>query len=425
MKRMPSAFVLVLLVACSGQPTEDAAPGGDTEVSATIRFQVSGEAEEVAVYDAVIKAFENVNPNVQVEMTAIAEKDEHLAKLATSFAAGKAPDVFLVNFREYSQFVAQGALEPVDGLLEDAGIDYADYFPQPIEAFTYDEQLQCMPQNISSLVVYYNKTLFKEAGLKHPDADWTWSDFRSYGDALTEGDVDGMGIEPSVIRMAPFVWGNGGEIVDDPDNPTRFAFEEPAAREALEFIVSLVEDGLVPTEEEVTAQDLETRFMAGKLGMLLSSRRETPSFREVVGLDFDVASLPVGEEPAGILYSDGYCISAGSENVDAAVAFIAFATGSEGQTLTSLAGRTVPSLKSVANSPAFLDPTQPPKHSAVFIDAIPNIERTPVLPTWPEIEDVTEEILTRVFYEDGYSIDQGIEELEEQTHVLFEEGTSG
>jgi multiple sugar transport system substrate-binding protein len=187
----------------------------------------------------------------------------------------------------------------------------------------------------------------------------------------------------------------------------------------------LVDDGLVPTEEEVTAQDLETRFMAGKLGMLLSSRRETPSFREVSGLDFDVASLPVGEEPAGILHSDGYCIAAGSENVDAAVAFIAFATGTEGQTLTSLAGRTVPSLEAVAKSPAFLDPTQAPRHSEVFLDGIPNIQRTPVIPTWPEIEDIAEEILTRVFYEPGYSVERGLQELEEQTRALFEEGAAG
>lgn len=413
--------VLVLLAACS-----DAAPEPSNKSQpATIRFQVSGEAEEVAVYDAVIKTFEKDHPGVIVKMTTIAEKDEHLAKLATSFSAGDPPDVFLVNFREYSQFVAQGALEPVQPLLEDRGVSLDGYFSQPREAFTYDDALQCMPQNISSLVVYYNKDLFDRAGLKRPEANWTWDDFRSYGQALTKEEVDGIGIEPSVIRLAPFVWGNGGEVVDDPDAPTRFTLDEPAAREALDFIVSLVEEGLVPTEEEVTAQDLETRFMAGKLGMVLSSRRDTPSFREVAGLNFDVAALPVGKEPAGILHSDGYCVSAGSENVDAAADFVAFATGPEGQTLTALAGRTVPSLKSVANSPVFLDPSQPPGHSEVFVEGIPSIRSTPVIPTWPEIEDIAEEYFTRIFYEPGYSLDQGLADLDEQTRSLFEEGTGG
>lgn len=420
-KTIAVGVLTVLCLACSDPSAE---PGGETAPRA-IRFQVSGEAEEVAVYDAVIKAFENVQPSTTVKLTTIAEKDEHLAKLASSFAAGDPPDVFLVNFREYAQFVAQGALEPVEEHLTEAGLDYDDYYPQPIEAFTYDGALQCMPQNVSSLVVYYNKALFEEAGLKRPADEWTWDDFRRYGEALTRGDVDGVGIEPSVIRLAPFVWGNGGDIVDDPDEPSRFTLDDPAAREAVDFVVSLVHDGLVPTEKEVASQDLETRFMAGKLGMLLSSRRDTPSFREVSGLEFDVAPLPVGRDAAGILHSDAYCISAASQNLAAAVDFVAFATGSEGQTLTALAGRTVPSLQSVARSPAFLDPTQPPAHSEVFLNGIPSIRRTPVLPTWTEIEDIAEEYLTRIFYEEGYSVETGLRELEEETRDLFEEGRAG
>jgi multiple sugar transport system substrate-binding protein len=388
----------------------------------TLRFQVSGEAEEVAVYDTLINAFERDNPNIAVGTTVIADKDDHLAKLATSFSGGNPPDVFLVNFREYSQFVAQQAVEPIEDLLGDLGVEFGDYFEEPLEAFTYDGNLQCMPQNISSLVVYYNKALFKEAGLKRPADDWSWPEFRDYAMALTNGEVDGLGIEPSVIRAAPFVWSNGGEIVDDTDSPTRFVLDEPAAREALQFVVDLIRrDRVAPTEEEVTAQDLETRFMTGKLGMLLSSRRDTPAFREVTGLDWDVAALPTAEQPAGILHSDGYCISAGSEQVEAAAEFVTFATGPEGQTITALAGRTVPSLRRVAESGAFLDPSQAPAHSEVFIEGIPHIRRTPVIPTWPQIEDLTEEIFTRMFYEPDYTIDQGLRDLDEESRPLFEE----
>jgi multiple sugar transport system substrate-binding protein len=60
----------------------------------------------------------------------------------------------------------------------------------------------------------------------------------------------------------------------------------------------------------------------------------------------------------------------------------------------------------------------------VFLDAVPVLRRTPVLPTWPEIEDVTEEILTRAFYEEGYTVDQAVEDLEAQTEELFAEGNS-
>ena len=412
-----AASLLVLAGACSGS-------GSQPEETGPLRVQVSGEPEETKVYSAMVAAFEQTT-GIEVNLIEVPEKDEHLAKLTTSFSGGDAPEVFLINFREYAQFVVRGAIEPFQRHLEANDVDLGDYYPQPVEAFTFDGELQCMPQNISSLVVYYNERLFERASLERPAADWGWDDFERTARALTRGEVHGLGIEPSLIRLAPFAWSNGGDIVDDPENPTRLTLDDPATREALEYIVSLVRGAeVVPDEQDVAAQDLETRFVTGKLGMWLSSRRDTPVLREVRGLEWDVALLPVAAERAGILHSDGYCIAAGAgerATVDAA-RFIAFATGEQGQTITALGGRTVPSLKRISTSGAFLDPTQPPAHAEVFLDGIPAIRRTPVTSTWTEIEDVAEEILTRVFYEDDYTIDDGIAELEAETRHLFEEG---
>ena len=407
------AAALVILAACSN----DQQPG-----QSTITVQVSGEREETAVYRAIVQAYENDNPDTEVRLIEVAEKDDHLTKLSTSFAAGDPPDVFLVNFREYSQFVARGAIEPYGDFVDTLDVDLGDYYPAPIEAFTFNEALQCMPQNISSLVVYYNTDLFEQAGVDPPSAGWTLDEFRAAGEKLTQGDVRGIGIEPSIIRLAPFVWSNGGDIVDDLDAPSTFTLDTPEAREALDYLVSLAHDGLIPTEKELAAQDLMTRFMTSKVAMLLTSRRETPEFREVRGFNWDVGPLPIAEEKVGILHSDGYCISSLSRVPQTAADFVAYATGEQGQTLAALGGRTVPSLMSVSESGAFLDPTQPPARSQVFLDAIPGLRRTPVIPTWPEIEDLAEEILTRAFYEPGYTIDDMIEALRSETEALFAEG---
>jgi multiple sugar transport system substrate-binding protein len=410
------SWSLLLATACMGD-----GDGGSAQ-PVSIRLQVSGEREETAVYRAVVKTFEKDNPQIDVTLVEVADKDDHLAKLATSFSAGDPPDVFLVNFREYSQFVARGAIAPFENHLESQGMDLGDYYDEPIEAFTYDGEVQCMPQNVSSLVVYFNTDLFDRAEIEPPFEGWTWDEFRDTALKLTRGDVRGVGIEPSVIRVAPFVWSNGGELVDDEAEPTRFTFDDPSSREALDFVVSLArDDEVVPTEREVAAEDLETRFTTGKIAMLLSSRRETPPFREVSGLNFDVLPLPTAEQPAGILHSDGYCLAAQGDEQTAAAELIAYATGEQGQTITALGGRTVPSLRSVASSPAFLDPLQAPAHSQVFLDAIPVLRRTPVIPTWPEIEDLAEEILIRAFYEPGYTVDDAIRALDEQTTELFAE----
>ena len=54
---------------------------------------------------------------------------------------------------------------------------------------------------------------------------------------------------PSIIRVAPFVWSNGGELVDDEDAPTRFALDTPEATEAMQKFFDLRREHLVIPSE--------------------------------------------------------------------------------------------------------------------------------------------------------------------------------
>jgi multiple sugar transport system substrate-binding protein len=234
--------------------------------------------------------------------------------------------------------------------------------------------------------------------------------------------VRGVGVEASLIRVAPFVWSNGGEIVDDPENPTRFTLDTSEAQRALTEFFSLhgVHD-VVPGDEEVEAEDDETRFQNGRLAMVLSSRRAVPTFRTISKFDWDIAPLPRHKEQAGILHSDAYCMTKASDNKDAAWAFMEFALGPEGAPVVARSGRTVPSLKEVAESDAFLDPNAKPANSKVFIDTIPVIKQVPSISTWPEIEDAAEPILENGLYK-GATAQEVADELEKATTPIFARG---
>ncbi|MFN2389618.1 MAG: sugar ABC transporter substrate-binding protein [Actinomycetota bacterium] len=419
--RRPLSIVLGVLVTMV--TTAACVVGGHAgDQARVLTVQIEGEPEDNQVYLSLVARFQEANPSVEVRLIQVSEEGEDAtAKLTTRFAAGNPPDVFLINYREYSQFVARGGIEPVGPHLDEAGIDLSGYYEEALGAFRYGGELQCMPQNVSSLVVYYNTVAFARAGLEHPRSGWRFEDLRAAARALVDHGSEGLGIEPKLIRLAPFVWSNGGEIVDDPQRPSRFTLEQPEARSALEFLVGLVRDGLVPSEEEVASEDLETQFVTGRLGMYLGSRRDAAKFREVLGFDWDVASLPVARRPASILHSDAFCIAAGASPLDAALAFVRYATGREAQTLGALSGRLVPSLRSVATSNAFLDQTQPPRHARVFLDAIPHMRRTPVIPTWPQIEELGDEILHRAFYDEGYGVSDATTDLRRATDELFAE----
>jgi multiple sugar transport system substrate-binding protein len=85
---------------------------------------------------------------------------------------------------------------------------------------------------------------------------------------------------------------------------------------------------------------------------------------------------------------------------DAAWTFIEFANSPAGQRTIAASGRTVPSLMSVANSSAFLDPSQPPARANVWLDTAPLLRRVPVISTWQEIESVADVEIERAFYGD-------------------------
>ena len=426
------AAVALVAASCGGSEA-----GSDAE-GASIRFLVFGEPEELKAYRQLIDAFGERESRIRVQLVEASDRDDLIARLSTSFAGGSPPDVFLINYRFYGQFASKGVLEPLEERVADSEeFDLDDFYPQAIEAFRWDGELTCLPQNISSLVVYYNRSLFKRYEVPEPKAGWTWTDMLTTAQRLTRdragrpvqgqepelGNVApavyGLGLEPTLIRIAPFVWSNGGRIVDDPENPTRLTLGEPNSVEALrEFFDLRSVYGVVPTDAEVEAEDDESRFANGRLAMLLSSRRSTPTFRTIESFDWDVAPLPRWKKPAGILHSDAYCLTAASDEKDAAWAFIEFANSPDGQRIVARTGRTVPSLKSVSRSSAFLDPAAKPRNSRVFLDGIPTIRRVPTISTWPEIEDAAEGILENGLYQ-GQSPRLVAEEVARVTRPIF------
>jgi multiple sugar transport system substrate-binding protein len=132
--------------------------------------------------------------------------------------------------------------------------------------------------------------------------------------------------------------------------------------------------------------------------MFLNSRRGVPTYRTISRFDWDVAPLPRRRQRAGILHADAYCLPKASRARAAAWAFIEFANSPEGQRTIAASGRTVPSLRAVAESPAFLDPGGRPQNNRVFLDEIPFIRAVPVIGGWVDVEELAGEELARAYH---------------------------
>lgn len=423
------AAALARVIALGAAVLTLAACGGAGGKAGTITLQVSGDPEETAVYRELVAEYEKRGSG-KVRLVEVGDPGDHIQKLSTGFAADRPPEVFLVNYRNFAPFAARGGIDAAGPRLDRSkALRREDYYPEPLEAFTYRGVLQCMPQNVSSLVVYYNRDLFEQAGVPLPKRGWSYEDLRQAARRLTGPPVKtavrqyGVGLDPGIVRLGAFVWSAGGDLVDDPANPTRFTIDTPEGRRGLQAFLDLQGgDRSAPFEEEVDAKGLDARFLDGELAMFFSSRREVPVFRTIKKFEWDVAPFPVIERPATMLHSDAYCVAKG-DRADDAWRFVEFAESEAGQRIVARSGRIVPSLKRVAQSPDFLDPSKPPRSSQVFLDAIPTMRRLPVASTWPEIEDASDLAIKRAYYTE-LTVDEALERLRVETEPLLERARS-
>ena len=144
----------------------------------TIRFQFTGEPEEAAVYELLIDAFEAENPDIRVQPRRSAARPTTSPSSSPRSPVTRLPTSSSSTSASTRSSCTRDAIEPIGPRLEELGVDLGDYYDQPIEAFTFDGELQCLPQNVSSLVVYWNRILFERAGVAPPTDGWTWDEFR-------------------------------------------------------------------------------------------------------------------------------------------------------------------------------------------------------------------------------------------------------
>ena len=169
-------------------------------------------------------------------------------------------------------------LEPIQSRVNSSRLfRQKDFYKQALDAFKFDGTLTCQPQNISSLVVYYNKKLLKASKVAAPKPGWTWKQMVTAAQKLTkdkngDGKIDEYGLGVEVIdhsrRSLRLVERRQHRRYNK--NPTRLTLSTPAAQGALrEFLKLHTVYGVTPGDAELEAEDDETRFQNGRLAMVL------------------------------------------------------------------------------------------------------------------------------------------------------------
>lgn len=395
--------------------TSPASPTSSDAGPVSLRFSVYGAPETVAAYKDMATAYTREHPNVTVHVEHTRDAEAATAHLEQQVRRGSEPDVFLTDHAAVPALVRDGDLQPVDELLEQRGMQFGEDFQRVgLEAFSADSSLQCMPDNISPLVVYYNTDLLRLRSLvprgEEPptlETGWTWDQFSEAARKTSKGGVDGVYIPPTLTALTPLVRSAGADVVNDERTPTALTMDDADTRDALEKVLTLMRDPRVtPTRQQLASQDAVSRFKAGKIAMMVGTRELVPQLRTAARLHFDVFQLPNLGEFRTASDMSGLCISAKSPKIEAAADFITFAVSRRGAELTARSGTVVPTNVPALHSAAFIQPGRPPASVNVFSDSVRRSDSSPFVPRWTDVLERTGPLVDTMFYAPVLNLDR-------------------
>lgn len=321
----------------------------------------------------LIAAFEKQNPTIHIDLQTIAKRSDYERALAIMINAGTGPDVFYASTAKAYALALQELLLPLDDWVVVDQLDLAAFAPGILAQYrTAEYGLHCLPSDVATLAVVYNKDHFDAAGVPYPQAPWTWDDLLATAQQLTATNKQTYGIDRFDAYWPLVVWtAIGHHSFDDPYTPTQFHLADKAAIAALQWLadLSLVHGVMPPLADEETDLPIVDRFLTGQSAMQITDLGQLSTYLAQPNLHLDFVELPGGNFTAN--RSDGNCfaITRNTAHVEAAWTFVKFLAGPGGNGAALLAERQpiVPALTALQTAPNGLSSTLPQRNSAAFL----------------------------------------------------------
>ncbi len=240
-----------------------------------------------------VEKFEAANPGIKLNLDVVSWNDVY-TEVDTRIANNNAPDI--LNIDVFANYANEGLLMPVKDYCPDDLFE--DFFPSFIEQSVIDDTVWAVPDLASARALFYNVDILKEVGVEVPT---TWAELQDVSQAIIDfydGEIYPWGIDMTTdegqAAFAYYTWGNGGGFVDEKGE---WAVNSPENVEAIEYAISLIEDGYTnPNPATQTRYDLQDMFAAGKLAMLIAPN-QLPTYVADKGGEINMATagLPANE----------------------------------------------------------------------------------------------------------------------------------
>ena len=238
--------------------------------------------------------------------------DQYWQKIDLGYASGEPYDTYYWDVQAYAHY-KKGLLLNLQPMLTTSGelLDASKYPVELYEPWKFDgANLYGVPENLQSMVLFYNKDLFDKAGMKYPDSTWTWQDTVAAAQKLTvrEGDQTSQwGMDLGALGVwwgsQTLSWAQDSGYFDKVLEPTKFQMQDPANITTMKFLQDLIwKEKIIPdaVQRQAAGQDVGV-FQSGKAAMIPDGTWGIAGF-SALPFKWDVAPLPKWEAKRVVPY---------------------------------------------------------------------------------------------------------------------------
>ncbi|MEV8422463.1 extracellular solute-binding protein [Streptomyces niveus] len=346
------AATLALAATACGGDEETAAKSGSGELTGTVTWwDTSTVGSEDKVFKKLAEDFEAKHKGVDVKYVNVPFGEaQNKFKNAAGSGSG-APDVIRSEVAWTPEFADLGYLAPLDGT--PALKDEKDFVPQAAASTKYDGKTYAVPQVIDSLGIFYNKKLFKDAGVEVPK---TIDELKTVSKTIKDKTgKTGMYLRgDDAYWFLSFLYGEGGDLVDAKGKTV--TVDSPAGVKAMEVVKDLVDSGAAKTDATDGWENMQAAFKGGDVAMMINGpwaiadTYAGPQFKDKTNLG--VAPVPAGSAGQGAPQGGhNLAVYAGSKNLDASYAFVEYMSSAESQAKITTELNLLPTRTSVYSQP--------------------------------------------------------------------------
>ena len=329
---LKSVVALAASAALGGVPALAAPP---VEISLYYPVAVGGPITKTI--DAMVAEFEKENPDVKLSAVYAGTYQDSLVKALTAFKSGTPPTLAVLLSTDLFTLIDESAIVPIDGLAATA------QDKQWIGGF-YDSFMQNsqtggktwgIPFQRSTIVMYYNKAMFKEAGLDPEKGPANWDDTVAYAKKLTKLDASGnvtqWGIKIPSTGFPYWIF-QGMTTPNDTilmnTAGTQTFFDKPGAVEALQWWVDLSAKHKVMPKGVIEWGTTPKDFLEQKAAMVWTTTGNLTNVRTNASFPFGVSMLPAAKHPGSPTGGGNFYVfnKTTPEQQQAALKFVRWAT---------------------------------------------------------------------------------------------------